>query len=304
MICAGVDIGTNTILMVIGEQCADGSWRIIEDLHEIGRLGEGVDATGRISNEAIERAIVILSAYRERCIHHGVERLRAVATSAMRDAANSDDVRRILCNVIATEIEVIDGGEEARLTFRGTVRGPQSSIAIDIGGGSTELVCGASGSVSDAVSLEIGAVRFTERYFSTRPPSEHTLADARSAIAATVAPFANRFLSLNNDVVAAAGTPTALATLDLGLDAFDASKIHGHVLTASVVHQLMLMLVSLDTASLRRLPAIHPKRIDILPAGALILDGLMNSLLIDSLIVSTGGVRYGVLYSLGTEQLM
>jgi len=302
VICAGIDIGTNTILMVVGEQRADGSWNIIDDLHSIARLGEGVDATGRISNEAIERASSVLATYRVRCSECSVDRIRAVATSAMRDAANSHAVRDILSIIIGTEIEVIEGSEEARLTFRGTVLGNQASVAIDIGGGSTELVCGEGATITDSVSVNIGAVRLTERYFGTRPPSEHTLGEARACINDALQPYLARFAASGCRVFAAAGTPTALATLDLRLDAFDAQRVDGHILSASVVHNLANMLVGLDLPSLRQLPAIHPKRIDILPAGALLLDALMQALQIDAVVVSTRGVRYGVLYSLGTDR--
>ncbi len=302
MICAGIDIGTNTILMVIGEQRADGSWRIIDDLHSIARLGEGVDATGAISNDAIERASAILATFRLRCSECNVGRIRAVATSAMRDAANSHAVRDILSAIIDTEIEVIEGSEEARLTFRGTVLGDQPSMAIDIGGGSTELVCGEGATITDSISVNIGAVRLTERYFAVRPPSAETLREARASIDDALQPYLARFAASGKRVFAAAGTPTALATLDLRLDAFDAQRVDGHILSASVVHNLANMLVGLDTTSLRQLPAIHPKRIDILPAGTLLLDALMQTLRIDALVVSTRGVRYGVLYSLGMNR--
>jgi len=298
VICAGIDIGTNTILMVIGEHMADGSWRTIDDMHSIARLGEGVDSTGVISDDAIARASAILTMYRDRCIACNVERIRAVATSAMRDARNSAHVRTTLSNIIGTEIEVIEGGEEARLTFRGTVRGDQPSMAIDIGGGSTELVRGHGSTISDTISLNIGAVRLTERYFVSRPPSAQTLVDAHASIEATLKPYASRFAGNGRTVFAAAGTPTALATLDLHLDAFDAQRIDGHILSASTVHRLAEELTTMDAASLRRFPAIHPNRIDILPAGALLLDGIMQTFEIETVIVSTRGVRYGVLFSL------
>lgn len=298
MICAGIDIGTNTILMVIGEHHPNGTWTIIDDVHSIARLGEGVDATGVISDDAIARASTILATYRERCNACDVERIRAVATSAMRDAHNGSAVRAVLSAIIGSEIEVIEGGEEARLTFAGTVRGDQPSMAIDIGGGSTEFVFGEGTSISDSVSMNIGAVRLTERYFSTRPPSAQTLVDARAFIQTTLDPFTSRFNANGRTVFAAAGTPTALATLDLQLDAFDAQRIDGHILSASTVHRLAEELTAMDVASLRSFPAIHPNRIDILPAGALLLDGIMKAFGIDDVIVSTRGVRYGVLFSM------
>ncbi|MBS1560385.1 MAG: exopolyphosphatase [Bacteroidetes bacterium] len=299
MIGAGIDIGTNTILMVIGEHMADGSWRTIDDVHSIARLGEGVDATGVISDDAIVRASEILSQYRRRCDECGVHRLRAVATSAMRDARNSAIVRTTLSEIIGTEIEVIEGGEEARLTFRGTVRGDQPSMAIDIGGGSTEIVCGHGSTVADSVSMNIGAVRLTERYFAHRPPPSDVMAEAIAYIDDTLRPYDQRFAASGRAVFAAAGTPTALATLDLHLDVFDAARIDGHLLTAQTVHRLASMLVGMDREQLRQLPAVHPKRIDILPAGALLLDRMMQCFGIDTVIVSTCGVRYGVLFSLG-----
>jgi exopolyphosphatase/guanosine-5'-triphosphate,3'-diphosphate pyrophosphatase len=298
VIGAGIDIGTNTILMVIGEHMADGSWRTIDDMHSIARLGEGVDASGVISDDAIARASAILTTYRDRCNACNVERMRAVATSAMRDARNSALVRATLSNIIGTDIEVIEGGEEARLTFCGTVRGQQPSMAIDIGGGSTELVRGYGSTISDSISLNLGAVRLTERYFSTRPPTETVLSEAIAVIDAMLQPYAAAFAASGHGVFAAAGTPTALATLDLRLDAFDAARIDGHLLSASVVQRLATSLIHMDRTALQQLPAIHPKRIDILPAGALLLDRMMHVFGIETVIVSTRGVRYGVLFSL------
>lgn len=279
---AGIDIGTNTILMVIGEY--DGEhWSVLSDHHAIARLGEGVDDTGAISASALERAISILTNYRSILQNASVRHVRAAATSAVRDARNAEEVLASLSYACGATVEVITGAEEASLTFAGTVgRGPLPAGVCDIGGGSTELVTGSDGSVRDSISLQIGAVRLTERWRRGECP--------RGTV---VLPNVDRFAQQRH-WYGVAGTPVSLAMLDLDVTAYDMDRIAGHVLRRDRVESLTEELLVLSQADITA-RGIPSERAEILPAGAVILRELMATLRCDKIEVSTRGLRYGLL---------
>lgn len=294
---AGIDIGTNTMLMVIG-RVAGNELTIARDEHSIARLGEGVDATGVISDAAIARGCDVLKRYATIIAEMGVFRVRAVATSAMRDASNAAGVRRRLEQALGWPIEVIGGEEEAGLTFIGTVGiDDRPATVIDIGGGSTEFVKGSGGIVTASRSIDIGAVRCTERYLGTLPAHPDTILRAREEIHTMISDVAT-LIGDAGRLVGVAGTPTSLAAVEQGLTSFDASRIDGYVLSATRVHDRTEELLGLTIDEVRALPGVHPQRADILPAGALLLDEAMAVLGADSVTVSVRGLRYGVLLSM------
>ncbi|MBN9400117.1 MAG: Ppx/GppA family phosphatase ['Candidatus Kapabacteria' thiocyanatum] len=297
IIGAGIDIGTNTMLMVIGRM--DGNDLVVmRDEHSIARLGEGVDATGTISEAAVVRGCDILGRYAAIIRDMGVSRVRAVATSAMRDATNATEVRHRLEQALGWPIDVIDGEEEAGLTFIGTVgTDDRPATVIDIGGGSTEFVKGTGGVVSASRSIDIGAVRCTERYLGTLPADRDAILKARGEIRTMISDIVT-LIGDAGRLVGVAGTPTSLAAVDQGLASFDASRIDGYVLTAVRVHDRAEELLRYTLDEVRALPGVHPQRADILPAGALLLDEAMSVLGADSVTVSTRGLRYGVLLSM------
>ncbi len=298
MIKAGIDIGTNTILMVVGSvEAPDGEWIILEDQHRIARLGEGLDASGFINDDAIERASAILSHYRSLCSDLGVSVIDVVATSAIRNARNGAKVKELLEAVIGTPIDVLSGQDEAFITFSGVATECiKPSTVIDIGGGSTEYIAGFSRIVYAAQSLEFGAVRFTERYgLGSLPPSEN-IDKARNVVHRELVPVRNDLIRFSNaDIIAVAGTPTSLAILDLGLTSYDKAKIEGHVLSAEAVTYWADRLLGMSQKERSILPGIDPKRVDILPAGALILDESLKVLEYQRCTVSVKGLRYGVM---------
>ena len=294
MTVAGIDIGTNTILMVIADVHEDGSITVLEDHHRIPRLGEGVDASHMISEEATGRAAAVLREYRQILARHGHPPVVCVGTSALRDAHNQDDVLWELNEALEELVRVIDGETEARLTFLGTVGSSQEAATVcDIGGGSTELVSGAGGQIEQRVSLQIGCVRLAERWTLPGPVDEEhrrgLREDVRSAITASDFDVAQS----GTRMIAVAGTPVALAMLDLGLNSVDPSLIEHHQLSTSTVARLRDRLLSLDQDSLQALPGIDPRRADILPAGAAILFETMNMLGFPEVEVSTHGLRFG-----------
>ena len=296
MIAAGLDIGTNTILMVVAQVHDDGSYTVLHDLHAIPRLGQGVDATGAISDEAVERALDVLREYRAVLDAAGSPPTLCVGTSALRDATNRDAVVERLGGVINAPIWIIDGKAEAELTFVGTVgsHAPEA-IVIDIGGGSTEFVHGTMGTITFSKSLNIGALRLAERYLSVRPVSNDVKEALLTSIDQDLTQHLTSLQGAGIDTYAVAGTPVALASLSLGLVHYDRIALEGYRLTRDEVKEHVNRLLSLSFDELRALPGINVNRADILPAGAAILHQAMVFLGLDHVTVSTQGLRYGIM---------
>ena len=291
--CAAIDIGTNTLLMLIGRKNSRGEWEILRDEHNIARLGQGVDSERKIQPQAVERAKQILSGYKKICEEFSVHKIRAVGTSALRDAKNRAEVCAELSSVIGAPVEVIPGDEEARLSFLGTIEGGERSTVIDIGGGSTEIITGEQYSVRTKISLNIGAVRLTERFFLSLPADEDKMYTAKNYIRQEL----SRVEKIRSGrIFAVAGTPTTLAAVDQNLPEFSADRIHGHILTGEKISALRSRFLSSTVEEILRLPGVHPKRADILPAGTLILEEILAFLGAESCRVSVKGLRYGILY--------
>jgi exopolyphosphatase / guanosine-5'-triphosphate,3'-diphosphate pyrophosphatase len=296
MISAGLDIGTNTILMVIAEVHEDGSYTVLHDEHAIPRLGQGVDAAGAISDEAVERALGVLTEYRAILDEAGSPPTLCVGTSALRDASNRDSVVERLGAVINAPIWVIDGSAEAELTFVGTVgtHAPEA-VVIDIGGGSTEFVKGAYGKIASSASLNIGALRLAERFLGDRPASPDMIRAMVEAINGEMERHLPWLHRAGVDTYAVAGTPVALASLSLGLERYDRTALEGYRLTFAEVEQHANHLLSLGIDALRSLPGISANRADILPAGAQLLAQAMKFMDLDHVTVSTQGLRFGIM---------
>lgn len=296
MIAAGLDIGTNTILMVVAEVHDDGTYTVLHDMHRIPRLGQGVDASGRISEEAIGRAVDVLKEYRTILDGAGSPPTLCVATSAVRDAANRDEVVQQLQDVIQAPVWAIEGHAEAELTFLGTV-GSHSpdAVVLDIGGGSTEFVRGALGKPEFLESVNIGALRLTERFVVERPVSDAQRSSLFDSIDAELIRHLSPIQGCGAPVYAVAGTPVALASLSLGLVHYERSALEGYRLTLAEVEQRTASLLSMSLSELRTLPGVPPNRADILPAGAAILYRSMLFLGVQEVIVSTQGLRYGIM---------
>jgi len=208
---ASIDIGTNTILMLIGEIKNNKIVRILNDEHSIARLGENVDASGIIQTSAIKRAGNILRHYYDLCSSLKVSQIRIVATSALRDAFNKDFVLAEFKKYINPEIEIISGEEEAELSFLGTVEDSSESIVIDIGGGSTEFIFGKNNNVNHRISTQIGAVRLTERFFKNHPPDTTQISLLNKYVRNELK---NKLPNIQSSLCyAVAGTPTTICLL-------------------------------------------------------------------------------------------
>lgn len=291
---AAIDIGTNTLLMTIGEYMADeAQWKILCDLHHIARLGEGVDAERNIQPQALARAVAVLNEYKAVCEYEQVERIIAVTTSAVRDANNRTEVLSTMSHALGAEIAVISGEDEARYSFLGGAETNDRVTVMDIGGGSTEFITGEQGDIIFRTSTDMGAVRITERFFSSTPPSREDVYSARVFIRSLLTSIPSHQLST---FIGVGGTFTSLAAIHHTISEFTPEAIHRRSLSADAVHNITDSLLSMTLDELQTHPCIHPKRADILPAGALILSETLSFFQFSGCIVSTKGLRYGLLY--------
>ncbi len=275
--------------MIIGELLPNGTVKIVRDEHSIARLGAGVDSTRMISREGIERAVAILKNYRNICGEMEVQAIRAVGTSALRDASNRGDVCEALADAIGQPIYVINGGLEARLSFSGATDGSgKPAMVIDIGGGSTEITAGCNNRIEFNTSINIGAVRLTERFFPELPASPANIDLCFKFILKKLPKEIPHY-----PMAVVAGTPATLASILLG--GFSAKDVHGFRLTSEAVASLAQRLLCLPIDEIVKIPGVHAQRADILPTGALILKAVLELYKYDFCTVNLYGLRYGVL---------
>jgi exopolyphosphatase/guanosine-5'-triphosphate,3'-diphosphate pyrophosphatase len=293
---AAIDCGTNSIRLLVAD-VLDG--RVHDVLREmkVVRLGQGVDVTGRLAPEAIERTWSAVAEYASTIRASGVESVRMVATSASRDAENADEFSAGVLERIGIAPEVIDGLEEAELSYRGAlssvdVRG--TVCVADIGGGSTEFVVGDSG-VRAATSVDIGCVRMTERHLDSDPPTREQIDAATADIDAAVerAEVATGFARADH-LIGLAGSVTTVAALALGLPEYDALRIHGSRIPAADVHRVSAGLLAATRATRATEPVMHPGRVDVIGAGALVLDRILRRGGFREVIVSEHDILDGI----------
>jgi exopolyphosphatase/guanosine-5'-triphosphate,3'-diphosphate pyrophosphatase len=297
---AAIDCGTNSIRLLIAD-VSGGRLTDVARRLELVRLGEGVDRTGRLAPEAIERTRLALLGYAAEIAELGIERVRMVATSASRDASNAGDFGGMVRSVLGVGPEVISGDEEARLSFAGAVNGLTATgpyLMVDIGGGSTEFVTGTS-AVDAAISMDIGCVRMTERHLRSDPPAAGEIAAAEKDIAAAVDTALAAVPGRDaRTFVGLAGSVTTVAALALGLPEYDASRIHHARIALADVRRVTGDLLAATVAERRRLPVMHPGRADVIGAGALILRIIMERSGMDSVVASEHDILDGIAYGL------
>ncbi|MFR9724772.1 exopolyphosphatase [Streptomyces sp. MS19] len=304
---AAIDCGTNSIRLLVAR--TDRDTGLLTDLDrrmEIVRLGQGVDRTGRLAPEALERTFAACRAYADAIRAHGVppERVRFVATSATRDAANRDDFTRGVREILGVTPEVVTGDEEAALSFTGATRelARDTYLVTDIGGGSTEFVLGAGG-VRAARSVDIGCVRLTERHLTgddgavADPPSAAQAAAMTADIDAALDLAAERVpLTEAGTLVGLAGSVTTVAAIALGLTAYDPGAIHHARIGVGQVGETTDRLLAATHAERAAIPVMHPGRVDVIGAGALILRRVMERTGASEVVVSEHDILDGIAY--------
>jgi exopolyphosphatase / guanosine-5'-triphosphate,3'-diphosphate pyrophosphatase len=314
---AAIDCGTNSLrLLVADADPAAGRLSDVDRRLELVRLGQGVDATGRLAPDALARALRVLRAYAAIIDQAGASAVRMVATSATRDAANAGEFVAGVRGVLGVEPEVLSGEEEAHLSFTGATaelagRTAGPYLVADIGGGSTEFVLGdpapgvvaapvtAAGPANAAVSVNIGCVRMTERHLRSDPPTGVEVAAARADIDAALDVVEAKVpVATGRTLVGLAGSVTTVAALAMGLDSYDASLIHHSRISAAAVDRQATRLLALTRAERARLGVMHPGRVDVIGGGALVLMRIMARFGFGEVLVSEHDILDGLAWSL------
>jgi exopolyphosphatase / guanosine-5'-triphosphate,3'-diphosphate pyrophosphatase len=305
---ASIDCGTNSIRLLVADVPADGAHIDLLRRMEVVRLGQGVDATGRLAPEAIERTRTVLVEYAAQARKLGATAVRMVATSATRDAANRSDFEDMVVAVLGQGPDVVDGTEEAELSFIGATASLDAAAAahgvvpprppflvVDIGGGSTEFVLGDNHGVRAARSVDVGCVRLTERHLHGDPPSaeqvRRTEDDIRDALARVVAdvPVAEAAT-----LIGVAGSVTTVAAIALDLPAYDPVAIHGSSIEVKAVREVTAYLLAATRERRAAMPVMHPGRVDVIGAGALLLRVIMDEFGLSEVVVSEHDILDGI----------
>ena len=303
---AAVDCGTNSVRLLVAD--VEGATKT--DVHRemrVVRLGQGVDRAGVLAPEALERTRVALVDYAATCLELGVDAVRMVAPSATRAAANRDVFTGLVRAGLGVAPEVASGAEEAALSFEGATRGLDPALGpflvVDIGGGSTEFVLGSEG-VSAALSVDVGCVRLTERHLAGDPPTAEQVAAVRADVGAAI----DRVLEVvpadtARTAVGLAGSVTTVAALALGLQAYDPEAIHLSRLSAAQVREVTEQLLAMTRAERAALPVMHPGRVDVIGAGALVLLAAVERLGLPEVLVSEADILDGIAWSVSPSRV-
>jgi exopolyphosphatase/guanosine-5'-triphosphate,3'-diphosphate pyrophosphatase len=303
---AAIDCGTNSIRLLVADVHPDGESLVDLDRRmEIVRLGQGVDENGRLAPEALERTFAACRRYADVIREHRVERVRFVATSATRDAANRAEFFDGVARLLGVEPELISGDEEAALSYAGATRelAERDDVAapylvVDIGGGSTEFVLG-DGKVRAARSVDIGCVRLTERHLRSDPPTPDQVSAASDDIDFGIARAAQTVpLDDARTLIGLAGSVTTVAAIALDLPEYDPARTHHARIPAAHVRAVTAELLSTTHAERARIPSLHPGRVDVIGAGSLILQRILDRLGLPEVLVSEHDILDGIAWSI------
>lgn len=294
---ATVDIGTNSVLLLIAES-SDAGWKSVLERATVTRLGQGVDKTGELHPDALARTSACLREYAALVRAADVSEAIVVGTSAMRDARGGDVLRALVRAEFGVEARTLSGDEEARATFAGATSGlgvQGACTVFDIGGGSTEFVTGDQSGIGDAHSFDVGAVRMHERHLRGDPPREEELA---ALVADVNAIFASRPVASAAVVIGVAGTVTTLCAWARGVHPYDGALVHGQRMSRDEVAEAYAQLARMPLDERQALPGLDAKRADVIVAGAAIAVACLDFLGARELVVSDRGVRWGLLQAL------
>ncbi|MCU1461288.1 MAG: Ppx/GppA phosphatase family [Acidimicrobiales bacterium] len=301
MTVAAIDCGTNSTRLLV----ADDRGRALERLMRITRLGQGVDATGRLAPQAIERTLLVLREYRAVMDRLGVERVRMTATSAARDAENRDEFFDAARTIVGVAPELLPGAEEGRTAFRGATADLDPAagpfLVVDIGGGSTEFIVGPGGGADPegVVSVDIGCVRVTEKFLTSDPPAPEELSQTVSVVRDHLDDVARELPAAKDArcLVGLAGTVTTIAAVEQGLVEYDRERIHHFVLTKAAAEDVFRTLATEPAAQRRHNPGLEPERVDVIVGGAAILVAIMRFFDFDECLVSEADILDGLVMS-------
>ena len=294
---AVIDVGTNSIKFQLGESSPDGAWRVLTDRAEVTRLGEGMSAERRIGEAALERAVAAIAGMAAEAREQGALAIVAVGTAGLRAAANGAEVIEAIRARTGVLVEVISGTEEGRLAYVATAAAlPQmrgALVVVDTGGGSTQFTFGRGREVEERFSVEVGAVRYTERFGLDRVVSDETLRDVFAALAADLSRLDGR--PSPDALVAMGGAATNITAVRHGLSRYDPERVQGTVLGRAEIDRQIELYRSRDAAARRSIVGLQPNRAEVILAGACVLRTVMDKLGKQDMTVSDRGLRHGVL---------
>jgi exopolyphosphatase / guanosine-5'-triphosphate,3'-diphosphate pyrophosphatase len=297
---ATIDLGTNTVRLLVVDAADEGRWRVLHEEQRVTRLGEGLAATGALGETPMSRTAATVTEYVARAESFAPEEVRIVATSAVREAANGTAFAAAVERAVKRRVDVITGEEEARLTLRGARAGVGAGagdlLLFDIGGGSTEYIRAEGTRVASAVSVKLGVVELAERYPFPGPVGWDRYAALAREVAARLhaAVPSEIWRAPVERLVGTAGTVTTLAALDLGLTRYEASRVQGHALARSAVERLLKRLGELSVDERAALPCLEPGRADIIVHGIAIVTATLDRAGVDTVVVSDWGLREGL----------
>ena len=299
---AAIDIGTNTLLLLVAEVGPDGSFEVLTDRAEIPRLGDGVDRTRSLSTAGIERALAVLRDYVRRCRSFGVKQIAIVGTSALRDAVNARDFSQRIKREFNLDLRVLSGAEEAAYSYLAVRKGLELAarqlLVVDVGGGSTEFIWAKDGKLQGWASLDVGSVRLTERHLRSDPPTREECARVVEAVEPSLRKLRGDWGGKLEDpaMVGIAGTFTTMAAVQKELLHYSHSEVHGSRLARGEIERQIELYQSRDLAGRKLIPGLEPKRADVILAGALLIERILAIFGVEEVIVSDQGIRYGLLY--------
>jgi exopolyphosphatase/guanosine-5'-triphosphate,3'-diphosphate pyrophosphatase len=301
---AVIDIGTNTLLLLVGESQTSGRVRVLHDACRFGRLGQGLDRSGVLADEAVARSLDILREYRTIIDRLEVDAVAALGTQALREARNSDSFTVPATEILRIPIEIIAGHREAELVYRAVaaefpaLEGTPFLVG-DVGGGSTEIIVAGGRGVTSFDSVPIGSVRLTERHLHGDPPApgevQALFADIDGALSGLDLPAEVR-------VVGTSGTATSIAAIAQAMPAYDRERVNGFTMPVEAVTQQLSRLLSLTLDDRRRMPGLEPQRADVIAAGVAIFARLLQQVRARDFMVSDCGVRWGMAYELASRR--
>lgn len=297
---AVIDIGTNTLLLLVAEVTADGALRSLHDACRFGRLGQGLDGSGALAAEAVQRSLEILREYRSTMDGLGVDVVAAVGTQALREARNAASFVEPAAEILGAPVEIIAGEREAELVYRAVAESfpalaDQAFVVADVGGGSTEIIVASGGRVRSFTSVPLGSVRMSERHLRSDPPA----AGEVDALFEDIDGVLGRLdLPAGVCVVGTAGTATSIASVELALPTYDAGRVQGLTLSIDAVDRQLARYLSLSVSERRSLPGLEPQRADVIAAGVAIFARLLHRVQATRFLISDRGVRWGLAHEL------
>ena len=298
---AAIDIGTNTVLLLIGEEL-DGSLNVLHEEYRIPRLGKGVDESRSLYPDSIERVLTVLKEYKSIIAKEfpDCEQVTITATSAVRDAKNRDKFLTLIKNEIGEDVQLLSGDEEAIYTYGGALAPLSVSlnsdfVVLDIGGGSTEIASGYGLNLNTYTSIDMGCVRFTERFLNGNPSNPDHIEACRNEIERLLQ-SQELDIKISAKAIGVAGTVTSLAAIEMNSDSYEPDLYNGFTLSLTSIQEHIKTFSSQTFDELIKLaPIALEGRVDIFLAGLLILEGFLKYYNLSEIVVSTGGIRHGAL---------